>query len=44
MEVPRLGVESELHCQPTPQPQQCKIELNLQPTPKLAAMLDPLTY
>ena len=25
MEVPRLGVEWELRCQPTPQPQQCQI-------------------
>ena len=25
MEVPRLGVKSELQCQPTPQPQQCQI-------------------
>ena len=25
MEVPRLGVESELQLQPTPQPQQCLI-------------------
>ena len=25
MEVPRVGVESELHLRPTPQPQQCQI-------------------
>ena len=26
MEIPRLGVESELHCQPLPQPQQHRIQ------------------
>jgi len=26
MEVPSLGGESELSCQPTPQPQQCNIQ------------------
>ena len=27
MEVPRLGVQSELSCRPTPQPQQCRIQV-----------------
>ena len=40
MEIPRLGVESELQL-PTPQPQQHGIKAASQPTPQLKAMLDP---
>jgi len=40
-EVPRLGVESELQLQQTPQPQPHSSKMHLRPTPQLAAMLDP---
>ena len=39
MEVPRLGVESELQLLPTPQPQQHRIRAHLQSMRQLVAML-----
>ena len=41
MEIPRLGVESELQLRPMPQPHNTGSELDLGTTPCLAAMLDP---
>ena len=40
MDVPRLGVQLELSCQPTPQPH-ARSEPHLQPTPQLTVTLDP---